>query len=477
MLLTITAEGENAQALSFLLHKHPDTLQTAELSVGKAHVFYPEYGNGKVTAALLLEIDPIGMVRNAKNFAGKDFLLGQYVNDRPYVASSFMSTAISKAFSSAMNGNCKERPEYVDMPLALTAKLSVLPAPRGGEMLIKRLFEPLGYTAQAERHLLDTHFPAWGYGKYFTLTLKNTLPLKALLTHLYVLIPVLDNEKHYFIAQDEVSKLMQKGKGWIEQHPERELIVSRYLINLKSLVRSAFEVLQAAEEGMDAETLENKSEEEGIDTEAAPQPKEKKERLHDIRLKLVADKLKMSGAASVIDLGCGDGKLLRLLLKEKQFTRIAGVDVSYSELAKCKDRLHWEEMPEKQRERLSLFQSSLTYRDKRFSGFNAAAVVEVIEHLELNRLPALEKSLFMYAKPQTIVLTTPNREYNVRYENLSAGKVRHSDHRFEWTRKEFETWAARVAHENHYTVAFFPVGEEEETIGAPSQMAVFTYGD
>ena len=134
-------------------------------------------------------------------------------------------------------------------------------------------------------------------------------------------------------------------------------------------------------------------------------------------------------------------------------------------------------MPEKQRERLSLFQSSLTYRDKRFSGFDAAAVVEVIEHLDPNRLPALEKSLFTYAKPQTIVLTTPNREYNVRYENLSAGKVRHSDHRFEWTRSEFAAWAERVAHENNYTVAFFPVGEEEENIGAPSQMAVFTYGN
>ncbi len=509
MLLTITAEGENAQALSFLLHKHPDKLQTAELSVGKTHVFYPEYENGKVTAALLLEIDPIGMVRNAKNFAGKDFLLGQYVNDRPYVASSFMSTAISKAFSSAMNGSCKERPEYVDMPLSLTAKLSVLPAPRGGEILIKRLFEPLGYTVEAERHLLDTHFPAWGYGKYFTLTLKNTLLLKELLTHLYVLIPVLDNEKHYFITKDEVAKLMQKGKGWIEQHPEREIIVSRYLINLKSLVRSAFEVLQAAEEGIDTteEGIAPKATEEqkSIDapemTNAAadtgttdtgslhntadgavgdgtvPPQKEKKERLHDIRLKLVAEKLELSGAASVIDLGCGDGKLLRLLLKEKQFTRIAGVDVSYAELAKCKDRLHWEEMPDKQRERLSLFQSSLTYRDKRFSGFDAAAVVEVIEHLEVNRLSALEKSLFTYAKPRIIVLTTPNSEYNVRYEHLSAGTVRHSDHRFEWTRKEFETWAARVAHENHYTVAFFPVGEEEENIGAPSQMAVFTYGN
>ena len=220
MLLTITAEGENAAALSFLLHKHPDKLQQVELSVGAAYIFYPECEKEKVTAALLLDIDPIGMVRNAKNFAGKDFLLGQYVNDRPYVASSFMSSAISKAFSSAMNGSCKEHPEFIDMPLALTAKISVLPAPRGGELLIKRLFEPLGYTVEAERHLLDTQFPEWGYGKYFTLTLKNTLALKDLLSHLYVLIPVLDNEKHYFITQNEVEKLLQKGKGWLEQHPE-----------------------------------------------------------------------------------------------------------------------------------------------------------------------------------------------------------------------------------------------------------------
>jgi hypothetical protein len=482
MLLTITAEGENAAALSFLMHKHPDKLQQVELSVGAAYIFYPECRKEKVTAALLLDIDPIGMVRNAKNFAGKDFLLGQYVNDRPYVASSFMSSAISKAFSSAMNGSCKEHPEFIDMQLTLTAKISVLPAPRGGELLIKRLFEPLGYIVEAERHLLDTQFSEWGYGKYFTLTLKNTLPLKDLLSHLYVLIPVLDTEKHYFITQNEVEKLLQKGKGWLEQHPEREIIVSRYLINLKSLVRSAFEVLQAAEDGIIPDT-DNEAEQDELteieDTAAAHTQlqKAKKERLHDIRLKLVAEKLKQSGAASVIDLGCGDGKLLRLLLKEKQFTRIAGTDVSYSELEKSQDKVHWNEMPEKQRERLSLFQSSLTYRDKRFSGFDAAAVVEVIEHLDPNRLPALEKSLFTYAKPQTIVLTTPNREYNVRYENLSAGKVRHSDHRFEWTRSEFEAWAERVARENNYTVAFFPVGEEEENIGAPSQMAVFTYGN
>ena len=482
MLLTITAEGENAAALSFLMHKHPDKLQQVELSVGAAYIFYPECEKEKVTTALLLDIDPIGMVRNAKNFAGKDFLLGQYVNDRPYVASSFMSSAISKAFSSAMNGSCKEHPEFIDMPLALTAKISVLPAPRGGELLIKRLFEPLGYIVEAERHLLDTQFSEWGYGKYFTLTLKNTLTIKELLSHLYVLIPVLDNEKHYFITQNEVEKLLQKGKGWLEQHPEREIIVSRYLINLKSLVRSAFEVLQAAEDGI-IPSADDETEQDELtkieDTAAAHTQlqKVKKERLHDIRLKLVAEKLKQSGAASVIDLGCGDGKLLRLLLKEKQFTRIAGTDVSYSELEKSQDKLHWNEMPEKQRERLSLFQSSLTYRDKRFSGFDAAAVVEVIEHLDPNRLPALEKSIFMYAKPKTVVLTTPNSEYNVRYENLPEGKMRHSDHRFEWTRKEFEAWAEEVARKNNYALAFFPVGEEEESIGAPSQMAVFTYGN
>ncbi|UTC64072.1 3' terminal RNA ribose 2'-O-methyltransferase Hen1 [Treponema sp. OMZ 788] len=467
MLLTISAEGSNSNILSFLLHKHPDKLQTAELSVGKAHVFYPEYSEEKTTAALLLEIDPVGMVRNAKNFTGKDFLLGQYVNDRPYVASSFMSSAIAKVFSSALNGNCKEHTEYVDEALSLTVKISVLPAPRGGELLIKNIFEPLGYSVEAERHILDTKFTEWGYGKYFTLTLKNKLPLKDLLSHLYVLIPVLDNEKHYFITQDEVDKLLQKGRGWLENHPSKDLVVSRYLINIRSLVRSAFDTL-AEEDAVQFETEEESD---------SPLQKEKKERLHDQRLNAVAEKLKESGAASVIDLGCGDGKLIRLLLKEKQFEKIAGMDVSYSELTKCKERLHWEDMPPKQKERLNLFQSSLMYRDKRFSGFDAAAVVEVIEHLDENRLPAFEKAVFKFAQPNTVVLTTPNSEYNVQYENLANGKMRHTDHRFEWTRKEFEAWAKRVADENNYSVEFFPVGEEEKNIGAPSQMAVFKYAD
>jgi len=465
MLLTISAEGQGSDALSFLLHKHPDKLQTVDLSVGSAHVFYPEYTEEKTTAALLLDVDPVGMVRNAKNFAGKEFLLGQYVNDRPYAASSFLSSAISKAFSSAMNGSCKEHPELVDIPLDLTARISVLPAPKGGDVLIKKLFEPLGYTVKTERHILDTQFTDWGYGKYFTLTLKNNITLKDLLSHLYVLIPVSDNEKHYFITRDEVDKLLHKGRGWLENHPEKDLIVSRYLINIRSLVRSAFEILSAQEEDPDEDT----------NTDSLVQ-REKKERLHDIRLQIVAEQLKTSGAESVIDLGCGDGKLLKLLLKERLFERIAGTDVSFSELTKCKDRLHWEEMPPKQKERISLFQSSVTYRDKRFSGFDAAALVEVIEHIDENRLSALEKSVFKYAKPQTVVLTTPNREYNVQYENLVQGKLRHSDHRFEWTRAEFEAWAQKTAETYGYTLAFFPVGEEEKTIGAPCQMAVFTYG-
>jgi 3' terminal RNA ribose 2'-O-methyltransferase Hen1 len=189
------------------------------------------------------------------------------------------------------------------------------------------------------------------------------------------------------------------------------------------------------------------------------------------------EQLKKTGAKQVLDLGCGEGKLLRMLLKEKQFTEIVGMDVSYSELTKAKERLHWEEMAPKQKERIKLFQGSLTYKDKRLEGYDAAAIVEVIEHLDANRLQAFERVVFEFAKPKTIVLTTPNGEYNVIFKNRAANSMRHSDHRFEWTRKEFETWAQTVAERNNYQVAFLPVGEWVEKIGTPSQMGVFTRGN
>jgi len=465
MLLNITTTHKPASDLGYLLHKHPDKLQSIDLSIGKAHIFYPESSDEKTTVSLLLDIDPIDMVRGKRNFSGKRFSLGQYVNDRPYVASSFMSVAIAKAFSTAMNGKCSKKPDLVNVKMPFEVNITVLPAPKGGELLIRKMFEPLGYDVELERHILDDQFTNWGDSKYYTLKLTHSITLKELLSHLYVLIPALDNDKHYYVSQNEIEKLLEKGKGWLSEHPEKEQITKRYLYNLHSLSRQALERLN---EDVNSDELQAEKETEDV---------KRKETLHQQRLSLVLEKLKESGAQSVLDLGCGEGKLIRMLLKQKQFNKISGMDVSYQELTRCKDRLHWDEMAPRQKERINLFQGALTYRDKRLEGFDAAAIVEVIEHLDENRLKSFERVVFECAKPKTVVLTTPNGEYNVLFENMEADTMRHTDHRFEWTRNEFETWANQVANTNNYKVQFLPIGEENEKVGAPSQMAIFEYGN
>jgi len=465
MILNITTTHQPATDLGYLLHKHPDKFQTVNLAVGKAHVFYPEKSDTKTTVSLLLDIDPVDMVRGARNLGGDGFALGHYVNDRPYVASSFLSVAMAKAFSSAMNGQCKDKPELVETPMPFEVTVAALPAPKGGELLIRKLFEPLGYEVGLVRYQLDAQFPEWGDSKYFTLKLQHTLTLKALLTHLYVLIPTLDNDKHYFVSKNEIEKLLQKGAGWLADHPEKEQIVRRYLFNLSSLSRQALDRINEEATG---ETL--------ADAEQMETPA-RKATLHDKRIALVADQLIASGAERVLDLGCGEGKLIRQLLKHKQFSQIAGTDVSYSELIKARERLHFDEMSPAQQARIELFQGSLMYRDERFNGYDAAAVVEVIEHLDPNRLKAFERVVFEFAQPRTVVLTTPNQEYNVMWEQLDADVMRHDDHRFEWTRAEFSAWAHAVCEQYNYKVELFPIGDEVEGIGAPSQMAVFTHGN
>lgn len=459
MLLTISTNKEPATDLGYLLHKHPDKLQKVDLSIGCAHIFYPEANKEKTTIALLLEIDPIDMVKKARSLSGKEFALGQYVNDRPYVASSFMSVAISKAFSTAMNGKCQKRPELVSKCFPLEVIISVLPAPKGGELLIRKLFEPLGYELTIERYQRDEVYNEWGESKYYTVTLKNNITIKDLLSHLYVLIPALDNDKHYFVSKEEVNKLLLRGEGWLNNHPEKEQIINRYLINLRGLSRIALNELSEDEEGQ---------------AELSEELKVKKETLHQKRLNLALEKLIESKANKVIDLGCGEGKLIRMLLKHKQFERITGVDVSYNELLKAKERLNWDELAPRQKERLDLFQGALTYRDKRFNDFDAAALVEVIEHLDENRLTALERVIFEIAQPKTVVLTTPNGEYNTLFESMEAGTLRHKDHRFEWSREEFKNWVSAVCDNHNYSAEIFPVGEEDINVGAPSQMAVFT---
>ena len=464
MLLTITNDTQPATDLGYLLHKNPSRSKSIALAFGNAHVFYPEASPQRCTVALLLDVDPVGLVRNRRGSSGEGYALAQYVNDRPYVASSFLSVALAKAFGTALSGRSKERQELVEKPMNLDAKVAALPC-RGGEPFLRRLFEPLGYEVTATSHALDLQFPEWGASPYFSVRLQAKVCLRDLLTHLYVLIPVLDDEKHYWVGDEEVDKLLRHGEGWLASHPDRELIAKRYLRHQRSLVREALSRL-VDEDNPDPDQVEETHAEEEAEVE-------RRISLNEQRLGAVIAALKSGAAERVLDLGCGEGKLLRLLLEDRTFREIVGMDVSYRVLEIAKERLHLDRLPAKQRERIHLIQGSLTYRDKRLAGFDAAAVVEVIEHLDPPRLAAFERVLFDCARPANAILTTPNIEYNTKFESLPAGKFRHKDHRFEWTRPEFQSWANEVAERHGYSVRFIGVGPIDPAVGSPTQMGIF----
>ncbi|MEU3981155.1 3' terminal RNA ribose 2'-O-methyltransferase Hen1 [Streptomyces sp. NPDC026672] len=476
MFLTITTTGtpeRPATDLGFLLHKHPDRAQAFSTSYGTAHVFYPAADAWRCTAALLLEVDAVALVRRGKGKGrggAPDAALAQYVNDRPYAASSLLAVALSAVFSSAMRGVCAARPERTGEPLPLRVEVPALPA-RGGPELVRRLFEPLGWTVGVERVALDAEFPEWGDSRYVRLELESEkLTLAEALRHLYVLLPVLDDAKHYWVASDEVDKLLRAGEGWLAGHPEQKLITSRYLTRRWSLTREAMERLElvrlAEADDSEVEDIDNAVAAE-TETEERPTP------LAVQRRDAILDTLRRSGAARVLDLGCGQGQLVQALLKDPSFSEIVGVDVSVRALTIASRRLKLDRMGERQASRVKLVQGSLSYTDKRLKGYDAAVLSEVVEHLDPPRLPALEYAVFGSARPRTVIVTTPNVEYNVRWESLPAGHVRHGDHRFEWTRREFADWAGAVAERHGYDVGFGPVGPDDPEVGPPTQMAVF----
>jgi 3' terminal RNA ribose 2'-O-methyltransferase Hen1 len=461
LFLQITTTHQPATDLGYLLHKNPGRMHELDLSFGKARLFYPDASEAKCSAALVLDVDPVALVRGK---GGNDGLLDQYVNDRPYAASSFLSVAMGRLLREAISGRSKERQALADSAIPLEVVIAPLPA-RGGPELVKKLFEPLGYVVTCEHIAMDPARPDWGASPYLKLLLSAETQLSKLLTHLYVLIPVLDARKHYFVGDDELEKLLAKGEGWLQAHPEKELIVSRYLKGRRSLVREALARLTEDEGEPDAivDTARKDTAEEAI---------EKPLRLHDRRLDAVAETLRGLGVKRVLDLGCGEGKLIARLIKDKQFEEIVGVEVGSISLQRAIER--FEDLPERVKSRIKLLQGALIYRDARLRGYDAAALVEVIEHIELDRLPHLERAVFGDASPGAVVVTTPNADYNVLFPTLPAGKLRHSDHRFEWSRADFADWCGHIAELYGYQFRVEPLGDIDETHGAPSQMGVFT---
>ena len=463
MLLTITTTHEPATDLGYLLHKHPDRVQHFQQAYSTATVFYPEATESRCTAALLLRIDPIKLARSrAKNTP--DFSLAQYVNDRSYAASSLLGVAMADVFSTARSGRCRSRQELADTAIPLEIGLPVLPC-RGGVEFAHRVFEPLGWVVHAEPIPLDPAMPDWGDSRYIRLRLSGVARLADALSQLHVLLPVLDESKHYWQGPDEVDKLLRSGEGWLAAHPQASLITRRYLGRSNALTRTA--LARLAEVGDDVEAAV-----EATPDEEVRQPEEQRVPLNRQRHDTVHRTLLDLGARSVIDLGCGSGQFLQRLVKTPAFTRIAGCDVSIRSLQYAARRLHLDRLSERQAERIELFQGALTYEDTRFAGFDAAVLMEVIEHIDPARLAAFEHVVFAAAAPGSVIVTTPNREYNSLYEGLSG--ARHPDHRFEWDRAQFAEWSDRVAERHGYRVERRGIGAVDETHGSPTQMAVFT---
>jgi 3' terminal RNA ribose 2'-O-methyltransferase Hen1 len=459
MYLSVATTQQPATDLGHLLHKHPDRAHETTLPFGTAYLFYPTASEDRCEAVLILDVDPVGLVRGR----GGDGMQDQYVNDRPYAASSLLSVAMNKMLRSAMAGSSRDRQELADSELPLEARVVPLPA-RGGERLVHDLFEPLGWSVET----VPIIGPDGSSSRYVDLRLSGRGRLAALLNHLYVLIPVLDDDKHYWVGEDEVTKLLEKGAGWLDTHPLKDLIVQRYLVHRRSLARSALARLapETAEEESDAEAPRSPR---GASEVALEAPI----RLHDVRLDAVVTLLRGRAVSSVADLGCGEGKLLSRLVREPWAKRLFGVDASARDLDFAAKRLKLG-LPGGPREgRLTLLHGALTYRDRRWAEAEAVALVEVVEHLDPDRLPALERVVFGDAKPRIVVVTTPNADYNVLFANLPPGAFRHPDHRFEWSREEFRTWAKRIEDKFGYAADFGDIGPVHNEFGAPSQSAVF----
>jgi 3' terminal RNA ribose 2'-O-methyltransferase Hen1 len=470
VLLTLTSTATPATDLGFLLHKHPGRAQEFDVSVGRVHVFYPQASDQRCTAVLLLEVDPVALVRGKGSGGADGFSLAQYVNDRPYAASSMLAVALGRVFRTAMSGRCDARPELPERRLPLEIHVPVMPC-RGGRDVAVRLFTPLGWAVEASPVALDPTVPAWGDSPYVDLRLTGELRLADALNHLYVMLPVLDDAKHYWVSTDEVDKLIRAGQGWLHAHPERELIAHRYLAHRRELVHSAVGRLAEVDD-TEPEELDN-----AVPTDETAEVVERQPGLAELRRGAVLAVLRAVGATRVVDLGCGEGLLVRDLLAQPAFEHVLGVDVSYRALQIAARRLRLDQLPERQRARVELIQSSLTYRDTRIAGYDAAVLMEVIEHVDPPRLDALRRVVFGLARPTTVVLTTPNVEYNVRYPGLPVGATRHRDHRFEWTRREFRSWMDAAAAEYGYAVRYLAVGPDDPEVGPPTQLAVFTRAD
>jgi 3' terminal RNA ribose 2'-O-methyltransferase Hen1 len=452
MYLSIATTYQPATDLGHLLHKHPDRAFKSEGSQSDYYCFFPVATAEYCKACLVLNFNS----RPESNGHGRPFLpqlQSQYINDRPYVAGSQLSIAIADVFGTAMNGKSKDRQNLADIALPFEIEISAVHCNAGADF-IQKIFEPLGYTVEVSNTKLNEKFPAWGQAPYFSIKLNTTKRISEILRQIYVLLPVLDNFKHYYIEDAEKEKILRLGEGWLQNHPLVEIITQRSLKNIRSLSNEALEIL------LGSEPITSSS----LDGEAKL---ESPIRLNELRFNKVEEVLITSGVKRVLDFGCGEGRFLEKLIRNPWFSEVIGADVSIASLERATKRLERNSSKNKAK----LIHSSFTYHDDRLKDIDSMVMLEVIEHIDLTNLDFVEKNIFEFIKPKLLIITTPNADYNTKFQQPG---FRHPDHRFEWTRDEFKVFCEKsIKYGYTYEISF--IGDIEPALGGPTQMGVFKW--
>lgn len=443
MQLTIQASGDNVKAISYLLSKNPDNLYERNHKGHLVRLFYSKFTEEEVEVTIFVTPDPIELLQNRSN----SYDITHYINDREFAVSSIFTSFVRSALGTALNGQPKE--EYLKwVSYRFPFKFQFGPvASTFSDLQIKDLFEPIGYEVSISRPEIDYAIDLKEKSSARMITLSANQTLQDALRHLFVLIPVIDDYKHYFIDEKEIEKLQRYGEGWLEEHPKRDSIY-RQALRFKEIYSQ----------------VERPSSQEQTDEEA------KKVRLNDLRYGKIVEKAEIMRPKSIVDFGSGEGKLSLRLGFLEGVKEILAVEPSEIENLKAKRRF------EKVKDQPNFVEpetlwGSLFYFDERLKGKDLIILCEVIEHIDEYRLPkAMDMILHQYT-PESLIITTPNKEYNVVYD--MEENYRHSDHRFEWTRQEFREWCHARNHQNLYELEFLGIGQEHLSQGFPTQMCVF----
>ncbi|WP_407270561.1 3' terminal RNA ribose 2'-O-methyltransferase Hen1 [Radiobacillus sp. PE A8.2] len=445
MQLTIHATGENVQVLSFLLAKNPTNLYERESKGHLVRMFYSKFMPSEVEATIFVTPDSIELVKNNNNA----YDITHYINDREFAVSSIFTSLIRSALATALNGNTKEEYQaWVKHCFPFTFGFGPVSTDLSDEQ-ITNLFEPLGYEIDIEKRELDYDFSLKTTNHVRYINIHGTTTLQTGLRQLFVLIPVLDNYKHYYIDEKEIDKLQRYGEGWLDQHPSKDMIIRRAL-RFKELYSQ----------------LEDKVEQQ----ETTP-----KVRLNELRYQKIAETVQqLTDRKSIVDFGSGEGKLAYKLGFVSGVEEILAVEPSETATTRAIARFEHGESEVGFVSPTPVW-GSLYYFDQRLVNKDVIILCEVIEHIDEYRLPKIIQTILQKYQPRALIITTPNSEYNNVYELDQA--YRHSDHRFEWTRNQFQACCTAATEQHPYRLHFDGIGEEHPSFGQPTQMCTFIRGE